>query len=173
MNLRNLLVPIIVVATATVARADSDTLQPITFASVRTDIKKALSKVSVRDDVVSMGCLDGGQDKRTVCNYKIGGVLGMMVESKKGEKNVVAITMICSGTQGAGDVAKCLLAYGALISATAPELTNDARGKILSTLTGALDVGNEISIQTDERKFLLQKSMGLWFHVIAADGEGT
>jgi hypothetical protein len=47
----------------------------------------------------------------------------------------------------------------------------DARGKILSTLTSGLAVGNEISIQTEERKYLLQKSMGLWFHVIAAGGE--
>jgi hypothetical protein len=155
-----------------VAQADSDSLQPITFASVRADLKKSLSKMSIRDDVVPLACLDGGKDKRTVCNFKIGSVLGMMVESKKGEKNVVAITMICSGTQGPADVAKCLLAYTALIAATTPELSEDARGKVLSTLTSGLDVGNEISIQTDDRKFLLQKSIGLWFHVIAVDGEG-
>jgi hypothetical protein len=155
-----------------VAQADTDTLQPITFGSVRADLKKSLTKMSIRDDAVPLSCLDGGQDKRTVCNFKIGSVLGMMVESKKGEKDVVAITMICSGTQGASDVAKCLLAYTALIAATTPELSEDARGRILSTLTSGLDVGNEISIQTDERKFLLQKSVGLWFHVIAADGEG-
>jgi hypothetical protein len=46
---------------------------------------------------------------------------------------------------------RCLLAYTALIAATTPELSGDARGKILSTLTSGLDVGNEISIQTDER----------------------
>jgi hypothetical protein len=80
--------------------------------------------------------------------------------------------MICSNTQGPADVAKCLLAYTALVAATTPDLGEDARGKVLSTLTSGLDVGNEISIQTDERKFLLQKSVGLWFHVIAADGEG-
>ena len=154
------------------AQADTDTLQPITFASVRADLKKSLTKMSVRDDVVPMGCLDGGKEKRTVCNFKIGGVLGVMVESKKGEKDVVAVTMICSGTQGPTDVAKCLLAYTALIAATTPELSEGARGKILSTLTSGLEVGNEISLQTDERKFLLQKSVGLWFHVIAADGEG-
>jgi hypothetical protein len=39
-------------------------------------------------------------------------------------------------------------------------------------LTDGLQVGNEISVITDERKYLLQKSMGLWFHVIAAEGEG-
>jgi hypothetical protein len=156
----------------TVAQADTDTLQPVTFASIRADLKKSLAKMSIRDDVVPAGCLDGGKDKRTVCNFKIGSVLGMMVESKKGEKEIVAITMICSGTQGPTDVAKCLLGYTALMAATAPELTQDARTKVLSTLTSGLEVGNEISIQTDERKFLLQKSMGLWFHVIAADGEG-
>ena len=154
------------------ARADTDSLQPITFVSVRADIKKSLAKMAIKDDVVPAGCLDGGQDKRTVCNFKIGSVLGMMVESKKGEKNVVAITMICSGAQGAADVAKCLLGYSALIAATTPELNESARGKIVSTLMSGLDVGNEISVQTDERKFLLQKSLGLWFHVIAADGEG-
>ena len=170
--LRTLFAVACVLLLTAVAKADTDTLQPITFASVRADLKKSLTKMSVPDDVIPMGCLDGGKEKRTVCNFKIGGVLGMMVESKKGEKDVVAITMICSGTQGPADVAKCLLAYTALIAATSPELNKDARGKVLSTLTSGLDVGNEISIQTEERKFLLQKSVGLWFHVIAADGEG-
>jgi hypothetical protein len=157
---------------ATAAQADSDTLQPITFGTVRADLKRSLAKMSIRDDVAPMGCLDGGQDKRTVCSFKISSVLSVMVESKKGEKNVVAITMICGNTQGPGDVAKCLLAYTALIAATTPELGQDARNNVLMTLTSGLDVGNEISIQTDERKLLLQKSIGLWFHVIAAEGEG-
>jgi hypothetical protein len=137
---------------STLAHADPDTLQPITFASVRADLKKSLTKMSVREDVVPVGCLDGGKDKRTVCNFKIGAVLGVMVESKKGKKDVVAITMICSGTQGAADAAMCLLGYNALIAATTPELNGDARGKILSTLMSGLDVGNEISIATEERK---------------------
>jgi hypothetical protein len=171
MVLRTLFAVVSFMVLTAVAQADPDTLQPITFASVRADLKKSLTKMSVRDDVVPVGCLDGGQDKRTVCNFKIGGVLAVMVESKKGEKDVVAITMICTGTQGPADVAKCLLAYTALIAATAPELSQDARGKILSTLTSGLDVGNEISIRTEERKFLLQKSIGLWFHVMAADLE--
>jgi hypothetical protein len=152
------------------AHADPDTLEPITFASVRADLKKSLAKVWVRDDVVPAECLDGGNDKRTVCNF--GSVLGVMVESKKGQKDVVAITMICSGTQGPADVAKCLLGYNALLAATTPEVSADTRGKILSTLTSGLEVGDEISIHTEERKYLLQKSIGLWFHVIAASGEG-
>jgi len=151
------------------ARAESDTLQPITFESVQRDLKKSLSKMSVREDVVPMGCLEGGKDKRTVCNFKIGRILGVMVESKKGEKDVVGITMICSGTEGPADVAKCLLAYTALIGATSPDLDKEARNKILTTLTSGLDVGNKMSIETEERKYVLQKSMGLWFHVIAAE----
>jgi hypothetical protein len=169
---KNLIAAASLVFFSAAAHADTDTLQPITFGSFRADLKKSLSKISIRDDVVPVGCLDGGQDKRTVCNFKIGSVLAVMVESKKGEKDVVAVTMICTGTQGPADVAKCLLAYTALIAAVAPELSGDARGKVLSTLTSGLEVGNEISIQTDERKFLLQKSLGLWFHVIAGDGEG-
>jgi hypothetical protein len=153
------------------AYADSDTLQPITFGSIRADLKKSLARMSVRDDVEPIGCLDGGKDKRTVCNFKIGKVLAVMAESKKGEKDVVGITMICSGTQGPEDVAKCLLAYTALIAATTPELSEDARGKVLSTLTSGLEVGNEISLAIEERKYVLQKSLGLWFHVMAADGE--
>jgi len=172
MILKTLFAAASLILLTTVAQADSDTLQPITFGSVRADLKKSLARMSIRDDVAPAGCLDGGQDKRTVCSFKIGSVLGVMVESKKGEKNVVGITMICSNTQGPGDIAKCLLASTALIAATTPELSEDSRNKVLTTLTSGLDVGNEISIQTDERKFLLQKSVGLWFHVIAADGEG-
>src|SRR5579859_5058370 len=172
MNLRIAFAVTCLALSSASANADSDNLQPITFASVRADLKKALTKMSVRDDVVPMGCLDGGKDKRTVCNFKIGNVLAVMAESKKGEKDVVAITMICSGTEGPADVAKCLLGYNALIAATTPEMSADARSKVLSTLTSGLEVGDEISLLTEERKYLLQKSMGLWFHVIAADGEG-
>jgi hypothetical protein len=159
------------IALITSVRADNETLKPITFASVRADLKKALMHMSVRDDVVPIGCLDGGEDERTICNFNIGKVLGLMVESKTGQKDVVAITMICGGTQGPADIAKCRLGYSALIAAAAPDLDAKARGKILSTLTDGLAVGNEISIKTDERKYLLEKSVGLWFHVIAADGE--
>jgi hypothetical protein len=159
------------VASITSVRADNETLKPITFASVRTDLKRALVHTSIRDDIVPTGCLDGGEDERTVCNFKIGNVLGLMVESKAGQKDVVAITMICSGTRGPADAAKCRLGYSALIAATTSDIGAEARGKILSTLTGGLAVGSEISIQTAERKYLLQKSVGLWFHVIAADGE--
>jgi hypothetical protein len=42
------------------AQADSDTLQPITFGSVRADLKKSLAKMLIRDDVAPAGCLDGG-----------------------------------------------------------------------------------------------------------------
>lgn len=170
--IRTSLVAVGLILTVGLARADSDTLQPITFGSIRADLKKSLAKMSVRDVVVPMGCLDGGKDKRTVCSFKIGSVLGVMAESKKGEKDVVAVTMNCSDTQGPADVAKCLLAYSALMAATAPEMSADARGKILNILTSGLEVGNETSVLTDERKYLLQKSVGVWFHVIAADGEG-
>jgi hypothetical protein len=112
-----------------------------------------------------------GKDKRTVCNFKIGKFVAVMVESKKGEKDIVAITMIC-GTDNPNDFLKCMLAFAALMNATAPEMSADTRGKIFNVLTSGLDVGQEVSVLTDERKYLLQKSMGLWFHVIAADGEG-
>jgi hypothetical protein len=153
------------------ANADSDTLLPMTFGSLQGDLKRSLSKMSVHEAVVPVGCLDGDKEKRTVCTFKIGNILSVMAESKKGEKDVVGVTMICGDTQGPSDVAKCLLAYTALMGATTPDLDQEARSKILSTLTSGLEVGNEISVVTDERKYLLQKSVGLWFHVIAADGE--
>lgn len=153
------------------ALADSDTLLPITMGSVATELQKALVKLSVRDKIEPMGCVDGTGGKRTVCNFKIGHVLGVMAETKPGKPDVVGITMICSGTEGPSDVAKCLLAYNALMAATSPNLSKDDRGKIIGTLTSGLEVGNQISVETDERKYVLQKSVGLWFHVIAAEGE--
>jgi hypothetical protein len=153
------------------AHADSGTLQPVTFASLHSDLKKSLAKMSVRDELVALGCLDGGTDKRTVCNFRLGKFLTIMAESKKGEKDIVGVTMIC-GTNDQVEALKCLIGYGALIATTAPDMSTDMRGKILKVLTDGLEVGNEISVITDERKYLLQKSMGLWFHVIAADGEG-
>jgi hypothetical protein len=153
------------------AYADSDTLQPITFASIQGDLKKSLSKMSVQETVVPVGCLDGEKDKRTVCTFKIGKFLSVMASSKKGEKDVVAITMICN-TESPSDAIKCLLGYAALMTATAPNMSKETRGKIINTLTGGLEVGTETTILTEERKYMLQKSVGLWFHVMAADGEG-
>ncbi len=145
-------------------------LAPLTFKSLQGDLKKSLAKMSVFEGVVPVNCLDGDKDKRTVCTFKVGKFLSVMAESKKGEHDVVAVTMICS-IQIPAEAAKCILSYSALIAATTPEMDEDTRSKILGTLTSGLDLGNEISIATDERKYLLQKSIGLWFHVIAADGE--
>lgn len=94
----------------------------------------------------------------------------IMAESKVGEKDVVGLTLICA-TDKPTESGKCLLAYIAAISMTAPGISVDTRGKIVNVLVNGLEAGNETSIKTDERKYILQKSVGLWFHVLAADGE--
>ena len=38
-----------------------------------------------------------------------------------------------------------------------------------SVLLDGLEVGNITSLMTDDRKFILQKSIGSWFHIIAAN----
>ena len=138
-------VAISLICCGNLARADSDTLEPITFASVQGDLKKSLSKMSVREELVPMGCLDGGKDKRTVCNFKIGKFATVMAELKKGEKDIVGITMIC-GTDNPNDFLKRRLAYAALTNATAPEMSADTRGKIFNVLTSGIEVGQEVSV---------------------------
>ena len=78
--------------------------------------------------------------------------------------------MICTASSDLAS-AKCLLSYAAAMMATTPEIDADARGKILKLLIDGLSLGNETRITTDERKFTLQKSMGIWFHVSASDIE--
>ena len=150
------------------ARADSDTLLPVSFDNWNGDLKKALSKMSVRETLTPLGCLDGGKDKRTVCTLKLGSYMSIMAETNKGEKDIVGITMIC-GTEKQADAVKCIAAYIGLMSMTAPEMNADTRGKILKILLDGLEVGSYTLVRTDERKYILQKSMGLWFHVNAAD----
>jgi hypothetical protein len=152
------------------ARADSDTLLPATFASLQGDLKKALSKASVREPLAALPCLEGSTEKRKVCPYKLGEYMQIMAETEKGGKDIVGLTMIC-GTTDARDSLKCLLAYAAAMSLLAPDIDQDKRGKIMGTLVEGLSVGMETSIRTEERKFILQKSMGLWFHIEAADAD--
>jgi hypothetical protein len=54
---------------------------------------------------------------------------------------------------------------------TSPEMNVDTRGKIVKILLDGLEVGNITSVTTDDRKFILQKSIGLWFHIIAANSD--
>jgi len=150
--------------------ADSENLLPLSFTSLNADLKKSLSKMSVREALTPMGCLDGATDKRAVCTLKLGSYMSIMAETKKGGKDIVGLTMIC-GTDNQTDSLKCLLAYAAGMSLTAPEMKTDTRGKIMKVLLDGLDVGSSTTVQTDERKYTLQKSMGLWFHVYASDAE--
>lgn len=50
----------------------------------------------------------GGKDKRNVCNFRLGKLMMIMVESRKGEKDVVGITMIC-GSEDRVEALKCVL----------------------------------------------------------------
>jgi hypothetical protein len=150
--------------------ADGDTLLPVTFKSFPADFRKALVKATVKDALVPVNCLDGSAGKRKVCTYKIGTFMSVMVESQKGGSDAVGITLICAASTPL-DSGKCLLSYSAAMALTASDMNIDARGKILKLLLDGLDVGNSTTIATDDRKFILQKSLGLWFQVLAADVE--
>lgn len=160
----------IVLSFAPPACADSDSLLPVTFASLQADLRKAFLKAAVREPVAALPCLEGAPDKRKVCTYKLGEYMQMMASTEKGGQDIVALTMICA-TADTRDSLKCLLAYAAAMELLSPDLDRDKRGKIMGTLIDALALGQEASIRTEERKFTLQKSMGLWFHIEAADVE--
>lgn len=165
-----ILVAVLVFLAVPEAHADSETLLPLTLASLNSDLRKALSKTSVHDPLTPVGCLDGGAEKRTVCSFKLGNYMSIAAETQKAGKDIVGITMIC-GTEKREELAKCLLAYSALMVVTSAELTADVRGKILKVLLYGLNVGSLTTVRTDERKYTLQKSVGLWFHVYATDAE--
>jgi hypothetical protein len=150
------------------ASADSDTLLPVTFASFQADLKRALTKGHLKEPLAQVTCLEGNAEKRKVCTYKLGEYMSVMISSAKGGSDVVGLTMMC-GPKNDLDSAKCLLAYSAAMALTASALSVDARGKILGLLFEGLALGNDASITTDERKFTLQKSIGVWFHIYATD----
>ncbi|MEH2472041.1 hypothetical protein V1281_006772 [Nitrobacteraceae bacterium AZCC 2161] len=153
------------------AAAESDSLLPISFSSFLPEFKKAATKVALREPLTAVNCMDGGKDKRTVCSYKLGDFMQVMAETKKGEKDVVGLTMICTAGENYANSAKCLLAYAAAMLMTAPEMDPSTRGKIVKVLLAGLDVGNRTTVTTEERRYILQKSIGLWFHIYAADVE--
>jgi hypothetical protein len=148
--------------------ADDDSLLPVTFQSFAADYRRALAKASLKDALVALNCLDGSADKRKVCMYKLGNFFNIIVESQKGGSDVIGITMICSAPDITAS-SKCLLSYIAAMALTSPEMSVDTRGKIVKILLDGLEVGNITSVTTDDRKFILQKSIGLWFHIIAAN----
>lgn len=121
---------------ASFARADSDTLLPITFNSLQGDLKKALAKNAVREPLSAFNCLESSAEKRKVCSYKLGDYMQIMAETEKGGKDIVGLTMICA-TNVPSESLKCMLAYAAAMSMAAPELKADDRGK-MSLLMGFL-----------------------------------
>jgi hypothetical protein len=161
---------IVLISITSQARADSDTLLPVTFASLQGDLKKALSKVTVREQLSALPCLEGSSEKRTVCPYKLGDYMQIMAETEKGGKDIIGVTLIC-GTQDTRDSLKCLMAWGAAMAVLAPDLDQDKRAKVINALMEGVLLGTEASIRTDDRKFILQKSVGLWFHIYAADAD--
>jgi hypothetical protein len=152
------------------AAADADTLLPVTFQSFAGDFRRALVQAAVTDTLTAVNCLDGAADKRKVCMYKLGGYMVITLESQKGGTDVIGITMICNAPN-LGDSGKCLLSYGAAMALMSPDINLGTRGKIIKILLDGLNVGNIATISTDERKFILQKSVGLWFHILAVDSD--
>jgi hypothetical protein len=96
--------------------------------------------------------------------------MNVMIISVKGSRDDLA-TVTMNTASSNFQSGKCLLSYGAAMMVTTPEIDADARGKIINLLIDGLSLWHETSITTDERKFTLQKSMGIWFHVSASDVE--
>lgn len=145
----------------------SETLLPLTYASFPSDLKRALSKVSVHEPIKTIMCLEGATDKPKICNYSVGDFLYLMAATDKGASDISVITLICNVKNDA-DSAKCLLSYAAAMELAGGSASTEDKGKILGILMEGLNVGNEMTIVTDDRKFVMQKSMGLWLHIIAA-----
>ena len=67
--------------------ADSDKL-PFTQDTMPTELKKALKKLNIKDKLEKVSCLEGGSETRTVCTYKLGDFIALMIISVK-----VAVTI--------------------------------------------------------------------------------
>ncbi len=156
------------VYTQAVLAAD-DTLLPLTFKSLQADLKKALIHQSIKDPLTSVGCLNGNGTKRTVCTYKVGDYATLMAATEEGGLDIVGLTAIC-GAENALGMAQCTLVYAATLEMTTP-LPQKVRGDILGTLMQGILVGNAASISTAERKFIMQKVQGIWFHIYAVNSK--
>jgi hypothetical protein len=154
------------------ANADSDTLLPLTFKSFPMDFQRALAQATVHEGVRLEKCLAGDTEKRSVCMFTVGSFLMITATSEKGRPDIASLILMCRGSDPTGTV-KCLLAFAAAIGLTAPDLPKDARGKIISTLMDGIGIGQSASITTEERKYILQKSAGVWLYIIAADSDET
>ena len=150
------------------AWADSENLLPLTFANFQSSLTKEFNKNAARYPITLDSCLKGDGDKRSACTFKIGDFMVVTIESLKGEQDVVGMTMICAAKDQL-DNAKCLIAYISAMSIAASDTNIEQRSKILKLLIEGLAVGNSTTISTSERKFTLQKSLGLWFHIYAFD----
>lgn len=163
-----LLAVILVALLPQISRADSDTLAPISFRSFSADFSRALKGASIKDALGAPACLGRTTGKRIVCTYKVGNFMSVMLASSKDADDPVEMTMICIGSDALGS-AKCLLAYSSGMAIAASSMNAADRAKILAILVQGLSVGNEATISTDDRKFSLQKSIGIWLNISASD----
>src|ERR1019366_6844571 len=51
---------------------------------------KALSKLNIKDNLEKVSCLEGGSETRTVCTYKLGDFMNVMIISVKGSRDDLA-----------------------------------------------------------------------------------
>jgi hypothetical protein len=137
----------------------------ITFAKFEDGFHKVGVRMALNEKFVKQSCDSNPSTKRTICTHKLGDFMIVMT-STKGDDPITEITMICA-TEDIRAAAKCMVAMSAAIAATSPERDLKERAAIIKTLLAGLDVGDSTTIQSEDRKFVLQKSMGLWFHIVA------
>jgi hypothetical protein len=145
----------------------ADTLRPLTFQSFASVFKQALAKVSVRDVLRPLNCLEGDANKPKVCPYMLGEYTGINLSSEKGGPELVAISLLCS-TAKLEDAGKCLLADQAAMNITAT-VPSENDGKILKHLLDGMPLGHETTVTTDNRKYTMQTGLGIWLYIAAAN----
>jgi hypothetical protein len=150
-------------------KGPDETLRPVTFQNFAPTFDSRFSKAYPAERLQVLPCLDGDDaQKPKVCSFRLGGYLSIILASEKGGPALVGLTMMC-GTQQVADAAKCHMAFVVAINMTA---TTDIErsGKILDVLVGAMSLGHDARITTDNRQYVMQAGpvIGLSFYVNAA-----
>lgn len=107
---------------------------------------------------------------RAVCTYKLGEFGVLIAAGPKKTAPSEEVTLICSAGEST-QIVSCVNSYLAIIKITAPDMSKDGRGSIVSAMLKVLEVSDETRIKTEGVEFILQKlpSAGLWFHAKALD----
>lgn len=153
--------------TSSSAEISDDDFSPITIPTFATHLRKHLRAEQINEVLRAGECIQAGPQNRTACTFMLGRLMRIELLARKKDRELIDITMVCTSK----DVVECLIAYGAAMKMTDPDMLDETRATLIQTMIRGLSVGVSTSVITEKRKYTIQKVGHLWYSISTPSGD--